>query len=89
MDPVLDDDETTTELRKQVSDLVARIGDGVSIHDFKVVTGPTHTNLIFDIVVPYSVKMEKKEITSKVNELIRELGDNYFAVFKIDNAYVK
>lgn len=89
MDPVLDDDETTTELRKRVSDLVARIGDGVSIHDFKVVTGPTHTNLIFDIVVPYSVKMEKKEITSKVNELIRELGDNYFAVFKIDNAYVK
>ncbi|MBR6776130.1 MAG: cation transporter [Clostridia bacterium] len=89
MDPVLEDDETTNHLRGIVAELVSTIGEGVSIHDFRVVTGPTHTNLIFDIVIPYELKMDKKTVTEKVNALISSIDGNYYPVFNIDNVYVK
>lgn len=89
MDPILTDDETTNELKKIVSDLLSTIGEGVSIHDFRVVTGPTHTNLIFDIVIPYELKMDRKTVTEKVNSLISTIDGNFYPVFNIDNAYVK
>ena len=88
MDPVLDDDETTNTLRAIVSEKLETIGNGVSIHDFRVVTGPTHTNLIFDIVIPYELKMDKKAVTEKVNSLISSIDGNYYPVFNIDNSYV-
>ena len=89
MDPILTDDETTNELRKIVSDLLSTIGEGVSIHDFRVVAGPTHTNLIFDIVIPYDLKLDRKTVTEKVNSLIATIDGNYYPVFNIDNVYVK
>ena len=89
MDPILTDDELTNELKKKVSALLSTIGEGVSIHDFRVVTGPTHTNLIFDIVIPYDLKMDRKTVTEKVNTLISTLDGNFYPVFNIDNVYVK
>lgn len=89
MDPILEDDETTNRLRDIVSELVSAIGEGVSIHDFRVVAGPTHTNLIFDIVIPYELKMDKKTVTEKVNTLISTIDGNYYPVFNIDNSYIK
>lgn len=89
MDPILTDDETTNRLKKIVADLLSTIGEGVSIHDFRVVTGPTHTNLIFDIVIPYELKMDKKTVTEKVNALISTIDGNFYPVFNIDNVYVK
>ncbi|MBR2915385.1 MAG: cation transporter [Clostridia bacterium] len=89
MDPILTDDETTNRLKKIVADLLSTIGEGVSIHDFRVVTGPTHTNLIFDIVIPYELKMDKKTVTEKVNTLISTIDGNFYPVFNIDNVYVK
>lgn len=89
MDPILTDDKMTNELKKIVSELLSSIGDGVSIHDFRVVTGPTHTNLIFDIVIPYELKLDKKAVTEKVNSLISTIDGNFYPVFNIDNVYVK
>ncbi|MBQ3598432.1 MAG: cation transporter [Clostridia bacterium] len=89
MDPILTDDETTNRLKKIVADLLSTIGEGVSIHDFRVVTGPTHTNLIFDIVIPYELKMDKKTVTERVNTLISTIDGNFYPVFNIDNVYVK
>jgi hypothetical protein len=89
MDPILTDDETTNKLKKIVADLLSTIGEGVSIHDFRVVTGPTHTNLIFDIVIPYELKLDRKTVTEKVNSLISTIDGNYYPVFNIDNVYVK
>lgn len=89
MDPIMTDDKMTNELKKIVSELLSSIGEGVSIHDFRVVTGPTHTNLIFDIVIPYELKMDKKTVTEKVNTLISTIDGNFYPVFNIDNVYVK
>ncbi len=89
MDPIMTDDKMTNELKKIVSELLSSIGEGVSIHDFRVVAGPTHTNLIFDIVIPYDLKMDRKTVTEKVNKLISTLDGNFYPVFNIDNVYVK
>jgi len=89
MDPILENDEVTNSLKALVSQLLSTIGDGVSIHDFRVVAGPTHTNLIFDIVIPYELKLDNKSVTEKVNNLISTIDGNYYPVFNIDNSYVK
>lgn len=88
MDPILENDEVTNHLKETVSGLVSTIGEGVSIHDFRVVAGPTHTNLIFDIVIPYGLKLDNKAVTEKVNDLISTVDGNYYPVFNIDNSYV-
>ncbi len=89
MDPVETDDVQVVEMKSRVAGLMKKIGEEVSIHDFRMVTGPTHTNLIFDIVVPYAVKMTETEVREQVATLIKEeLGDIYYAVVDVDKAYV-
>ncbi len=89
MDPILENDELTNQLKEIVAELLSTIGEGVSIHDFRVVSGPTHTNLIFDVVIPYNLKLDNKAVTEKVNSLISTIDGNYYPVFNIDNSYVK
>ena len=57
MDPVVTDDGVTEETRRRVADLVRCIDDDITIHDFRMVSGPTHTNVIFDAVVPYDFRL--------------------------------
>ncbi|MGN1094926.1 MAG: cation diffusion facilitator family transporter, partial [Eubacteriales bacterium] len=52
MDPIVTDDGVTCEIRKKISELVKCIDRRMTIHDFRMVSGPTHTNVIFDVVVP-------------------------------------
>lgn len=88
MDPVDDDDDLTNELRDKVRTLVDTIDEKITIHDFRIVSGPTHTNLVFDIVVPYAVGLQDKEIKEEVANLVKTLGENYYTVVKIDRAFV-
>ena len=53
-----------------------------------MVPGPSHTNLIFDTVVPYGVKLDRAQAQKRIAELVRQLGEQYFAVVQIDNSYV-
>ena len=62
MDPVDVDDARTVAMKQVVADLVGGIEDGMTIHDFRMVSGPTHTNLIFDAVLPSECKRAEKEI---------------------------
>ena len=57
MDPVVTDDGVTEETRRRVQTLVHCIDDAIDIHDFRMVSGPTHTNLIFDAVVPFGFRL--------------------------------
>lgn len=88
MDPIVTHDEHTTRLRMAVAEQVQTIDPRLSIHDFRIVPGPSHTNLIFDVVVPYDVKIPHEEVRRRVGELVRGLDENYFAVVQIDNSYV-
>ncbi len=88
MDPIVTDDALTLETRSRVEALVRGIDDRISIHDFRMVTGPTHTNVIFDAVVPYGFPLADHEVEERIHEGVRALDGNYFAVVQIDKSYV-
>lgn len=87
MDPVVTDNEAITELKAVVVNLAKKIDESVTIHDFRMVSGPTHTNLIFDIVVPFSIKMSDEEIKEEIGRLVSEYNSSYFTVVTVDKAY--
>ena len=88
MDPIITNDAHTDALRMAVAEKVKSIDPRLTIHDFRTVSGPTHTNLIFDVVVPYDVKLTADEVRRRIGALVKELDENYFAVVQIDNSYV-
>ncbi|WP_455721393.1 cation diffusion facilitator family transporter [Agathobacter sp.] len=91
MDPVASGDEATLMLKDEVTDIVRSIDSDYSIHDFRIVRGDTHTNLIFDAAVPFNCKMSDEEIAGMIRHEIKDkLGLNYYAVIEIDREnYIK
>ena len=89
MDPIATDDSTTVALRNKITELAHCIDPALSIHDFRMVTGPTHTNVIFDAVVPYGCKMSDREAEEKIKKAVHELDPRYFAIVQIDKSYVR
>ncbi len=88
LDPIVTDDETTDLLKARVKQLVSEISPELSIHDFRAVVGVSHTNLIFDVCVPFSVKLSDSEVTSLISRKIKEIDPDYYAVIVIDRSYI-
>lgn len=88
MDPVITDDEQTNHMKEKVTELLAAAYPEVCFHDFRVVKGPTHTNIIFDIVVPFGYAKSDEEITDYLKNEIRKVDASYFAVIQIDRDYM-
>lgn len=84
MDPVCVHDEQTNRLRDVVKDIVNDISPELSIHDFRIVAGPTHTNLVFDLLIPYRFQKSDNELVKEVSERIRAYDESLFAVIEID-----
>ncbi|MBR6642214.1 MAG: cation transporter [Lachnospiraceae bacterium] len=89
MDPVCTKDEQTLELKNVVTNIVKEVDPVLSIHDFRVVKGPTHTNLIFDMVVPFDFSLSDVDVADRVQNKIWKYNPVYFAVIEIDKAYTK
>ncbi len=90
MDPVVTTDERVTELKIKTKTIVKDIGDKLSLHDFRVVFGETHTNLIFDVVIPFEFALSDGETVKLIQSRIREkIGENYFAVINVDKPSVR
>ena len=87
MDPIVTDDGITEETRERVADLIHCIDDNINIHDFRMVSGPTHTNLIFDAVVPFGFRLSDEEVERKIKTAVRALDGNYYAVVKVERSY--
>lgn len=88
MDPIQNDDEETIEMKEIARSVLASIDPELNMHDFRIVKGPTHTNVIFDIVVPFRYKLTDQQIVDAVNEgLNSRCGNTCFAVINIDKAY--
>ncbi len=89
MDPVITTDEHLKQLKEQVTGIVEGIDERISLHDFRMVSGPSHTNLIFDIVVPFKCKLEDEALIEEIQRRVqKEIGANYFTVIQIDRYYV-
>lgn len=84
MDPVVTGDERVNEIREMVSELASSMGEGVTIHDFRAVFGPSHTNLIFDMLLPFESGYGPQEAREHLTSLIRENNPTYYPVITVD-----
>jgi cation diffusion facilitator family transporter len=84
MDPIEMNDEEVVSMRRMTGEIVSSLYNGASIHDFRMVTGVTHTNLIFDIVVPFEISDDPSVIIKSVESEIKKVNPNYFIVVTID-----
>lgn len=88
MDPINIDDQATAQARRRVTDLLqSRLHPGVTVHDFRMVSGPTHTNVIFDAVIPLEVDRSDAELKAEIRRLVQEMDNSWFAVVTIDHPY--
>ena len=87
MDPVLVGDKMTDELKAVTADILGKISKELTFHDFRIVTGPTHTNLIFDIVMPFDFDMTEYELKDRFDELLGKERPNCFTVITFDRKY--
>ncbi len=88
MDPIATDNELVMSLRQEIVELVRQYDAELTIHDFRMVAGPTHTNLIFDVVVPQGYKKSDNEISIEIARRINQKWNNYFAVIKMEKRYI-
>lgn len=86
-DPVSADDETVSSLRKEISAFVVDINSELSIHDLRVVHGETHTNVLFDLVFPYDVKLDRDEVVYKVSAKIKEISPHFIPKIKCEQSF--
>ena len=86
MDPISTDDQLITSTRELLKDRIhAQLSPEISIHDFRMVPGPTHTNVIFDAVVPYGFQKSDAQVREEISALVRAIEGDYFAVVTIDH----
>lgn len=88
LDPIVTDDERTTHLKHQVIQILHDLSDRISLHDFRVVWGTTHSNVIFDVCVPYGFQWKDEEVKRRVEERISELNPTYFTILTVDHDYM-
>ncbi len=88
MDPIDTNNEAVSLKKKEVAALIDEMQEGLSIHDFRMVVGDTHTNLIFDVVVPVGYKKTEKELKDKIEQAVQSKWPECFTVVKVDRAYI-
>ena len=91
MDPIITDDPQLNELRREVLNIVAGLNEGITMHDFRIVRGYSHTNVIFDIVVPSACKRSGDELKAELQKKISALDPSahYYTVVDIDRNYTE
>lgn len=85
MDPIIND-ERTHDLKNAVTEIINSICENATMHDFRVVDGPTHTNLIFDVVLPRSYS--ENDFRNTVESCVKQMDEKYFTVINIDRNYI-
>jgi len=88
MDPIESDDYEVMKLKEHVLELVCSVYPEASIHDFRTVPGPTHTNLIFDMLLPADCRDSNEHAKELVENLIHERDPEFYGVVHIDRSFV-
>lgn len=87
MDPIKRDDPVTNELKEFIKKALKAIHKDLTLHDFRVVSGDTHMNVIFDVVVPYHLKLENNEILQELKKQVDQKYDACYLVVTFDKDY--
>lgn len=88
MDPVVNDGRTTA-LREQVAYLAQQLDPCLTIHDLRITAGPHHTNVLFDVMVPYGFRLTDHQVVSQLRKDVEALSPKYSAVIQVDHSYVE
>ena len=88
MDPVAVGDQFVDEAKEIFKDILKEIDENLKLHDFRIVKGPTHTNLLFDVLVPYKFPLKDSELIVMIDKKVKELNPTYFIVVKVDHTYI-
>lgn len=88
MDPIDTKNPEIPLLKGKIEKTLNGISERITFHDLRIVAGPTHTNVLFDLVIPNSLEDRKEEVIKSLRIAINELGDKYFLVIKIDSAFI-
>ena len=88
MDPIVVDNEEINLMKEVTTNIVKKINENYSIHDFRMTDGGERVNLIFDLVVPTDEKVDKEELIGKIQRKIKEENEKYYAVIKVEHSYV-
>lgn len=88
LDPVITNDPKTNRLRAEVEYILENLSPQIGMHDFRVVWGVTHSNLIFDVVVPFDFQWSDDELIKLISDRIHRLNPNYYSVIAVDHDYV-
>ncbi len=86
-DPIETNNELVNKTKEEITEIVNSIDSKLSIHDFRLVSGPTHTNLIFDVVLPYEIKMTAYEIKEVISSKVKENKPECNCVITVDRNY--
>ena len=84
IDPIVTDDEEINALKEKAESAARNVSSECRIHDFRCVKGPTHTNLIFDVELPFEEKRSNKEVATLIESELKGFDESYFAVINID-----
>ena len=87
-DPVITSDPHVAELRELVETTAHQADPEVNIHDLRIVPGPTHTNVIFDVVVPFNCPLTDHDVADRIRTAVRTLDGNYYAVVEVEKSYI-
>ncbi len=88
MDPISVNDPETAELKEKIRTIITSIDEKLQFHDFRIVKGPTHTNLLFDVLIPYKFPVKDSELIVMIDRKVKELNPSYFIVVKVDHTYI-
>jgi uncharacterized protein YcgI (DUF1989 family) len=83
-DPIVMDDQEVSRMRKLVGQCLQEIDPRLSYHDFRMVEGPEHTNLIFDVALPYALVNQETEIQAQLEQRLQEPGKRYYTIITFD-----
>lgn len=84
MDPIEVNDELTNKCKEMVNRIIHSIDPLLDLHDFRIVSGESHTNLIFDLVVPFECKYSNDQLKQKIDMQLSEENTNYYTVIVFD-----
>ena len=88
LDPIITDDPYVTELKTDMVQVLCGLDTRLSLHDFRIVKGATHTNIIFDALVPNDIGITDRELKEKIDEKFTLIHENCKTVITFDRSYI-
>ncbi|MCR5419482.1 MAG: cation diffusion facilitator family transporter [Lachnospiraceae bacterium] len=88
MDPIVVDDSITGRMRDFIRIIVTNVDPRLKIDDFRMVQGVTHTNIIFDLIIPNEINVNDDEIVARIKDKVRELPGNHYAIINVEKPFI-